>query len=133
MTSEHIVHIGSAGWQAEYVRQNLDQQAAYLETVAASTLLQQVAANALTLLSLAPGHSVLELGCGSGVFLPALAARVAPGGRVVGVDHSEDFVKVARQRVTESGLAKAVTVDLTRLRLRPTSDTGVLAAVGAAV
>ena len=33
-----------------------------------------------------PGAHVIDLGCGPGAFLPELAALVAPGGLVVGVD-----------------------------------------------
>ncbi len=112
MTTENAALTGTAAWQAEYVSQHLAQQVAYLETVAASSLMKQVAANALTLLALTPGQSVLEVGCGNGVFLPALAERVAPGGRVVGVDHAAAFVAEARAKVSDSGLAEVVTVDL---------------------
>ena len=112
MKSEDAVQVGTAGWQADYVSQNLAHQVAYLETVSASSLFKQVAANAIALLSLAPGRSVLEVGCGSGVLLSALAQRVAPGGRVVGVDHADAFVAAARAMITEKGLAEAVTVDI---------------------
>lgn len=111
MASQGPVHTGTLGWQAEYVNQHLAHQVAYLETVAASPLLRQAAANALSLLSLAPGQSVLEVGCGSGVILPALAECVSPDGRVVGVDHADGFVREARALVSRCGLQKTVTVD----------------------
>src|SRR5919106_3317941 len=38
--------------------------------------------------ALAPGHEVVDVGCGTGALLPALARRVAAGGSVLGVDIS---------------------------------------------
>jgi ubiquinone/menaquinone biosynthesis C-methylase UbiE len=37
-------------------------------------------------LALSPGDTVVEMGCGTGANVPHLRERVAPGGRVVGVD-----------------------------------------------
>ncbi|HEV2301542.1 MAG TPA: class I SAM-dependent methyltransferase [Stellaceae bacterium] len=51
------------------------------------------------------GESVLEVGCGTGATLFALAAAVGPRGRVVGVDISEPMLSFARRRMAESGLA----------------------------
>jgi SAM-dependent methyltransferase len=42
-----------------------------------------------------PGAAVLEVGCGTGVVLRQLAARVGPRGRVVGVDPSRAFLAAA--------------------------------------
>ncbi|OLC34020.1 MAG: hypothetical protein AUH81_13025 [Candidatus Rokubacteria bacterium 13_1_40CM_4_69_5] len=42
-----------------------------------------------------PGHAVLEVGCGTGVVLRDLAARVGPRGRVAGVDQSRWLVRAA--------------------------------------
>lgn len=39
-------------------------------------------------LPLVPGMRVLEVGCGPGALARAMAARVAPGGAVVGIDRS---------------------------------------------
>ena len=112
MTRDESIDVGTAGWNSDYVGQHLAHQVNYLETVAASSWLQQTAANALALLALAPGQSVLEVGCGNGVFLPGLAEKVVPGGRVVGVDHAEAFVAVAREKIAKGGLSGVVTVDL---------------------
>ena len=49
-------------------------------------------------LGLAPGMSVLDVGCGPGSVVESLATHVAPGGRVVGVDASEAMVDEARRR-----------------------------------
>src|SRR5215211_3783479 len=52
---------------------------------------------AVELLDVQPTDHVLELGCGPGVAVAALAAR-ATRGLVVGVDHSEVMIRQARRR-----------------------------------
>jgi SAM-dependent methyltransferase len=54
---------------------------------------------AIERLAIGPGHRVLEVGCGSGVFLRAAADR---GADVTGVDSSERLVALARERVPEA-------------------------------
>ena len=51
------------------------------------------------LLRLQPGTSVLDLGCGSGADVQALADLVGPSGRAMGVDRSETAIAQARERV----------------------------------
>ena len=50
-------------------------------------------------LQLQPGDTVIDLGCGTGTLLPALADEVSPGGRVIGVDLSPRMLARARRRV----------------------------------
>ena len=45
---------------------------------------------------LGPGARVADVGCGPGALLPVLAAEVAPGGEVTGVDADPDAVAAAR-------------------------------------
>ena len=52
---------------------------------------------AVELLDVQPTDRVIELGCGPGVALAALASRAARG-LVVGVDHSEVMIRQARRR-----------------------------------
>ena len=54
---------------------------------------------AIERLAIGAGHRVLEVGCGSGVFLRAAADR---GAEVSGVDSSERLVALARERVPEA-------------------------------
>jgi len=52
---------------------------------------------AVRLLDVQPADRVIELGCGPGVAIAALAAR-AVRGLVVGVDHSQVMIRQARRR-----------------------------------
>lgn len=53
---------------------------------------------------LRPGMSVLDVGCGPGTITADLAERVAPGGRVTGVDAAPGIVEQARRYAAERGL-----------------------------
>ncbi len=103
--------IGSADWQPAAIARRHDEVRAYLDDVVTLPTLRLVAARAMELLALAPGNAVLEVGCGTGVFLPLLARAVGPTGRVVGLDHAPTFVAEARARVATDGLAATVTVE----------------------
>ncbi len=48
------------------------------------------------ILALRPGERVLDVGSGPGMLAAEMAAEVAPGGRVVGVDPSESMLALAR-------------------------------------
>ena len=54
-------------------------------------------------LSLRPGQRVLDVACGTGKSLAALAEAVGPSGRVVGVEQSKDMLDQARARVADGG------------------------------
>jgi phosphatidylethanolamine/phosphatidyl-N-methylethanolamine N-methyltransferase len=51
---------------------------------------------AITALDLAPGDTVVEMGCGTGANVPALRDRIGPDGRVVGVDLTREMLERAR-------------------------------------
>jgi SAM-dependent methyltransferase len=50
-----------------------------------------------------PGEHVLDIGCGSSTTVLELAARVGPGGHVLGADISNQSVARARQRIADAG------------------------------
>ncbi len=54
--------------------------------------------HALGAARLQPGEAVLDVGCGSGQLSRQAAERVAPGGRVLGIDVSGPLLDVARAR-----------------------------------
>lgn len=103
---------GSPGWQPEYLRSHVGEQSEYLAKVSATATLQQVAAAAHNLLALKPGQTVLEVGCGSGVFLPGLAEKVQPTGRVVGLDYSDALIAVARKAADETPYASLIATEV---------------------
>lgn len=51
-----------------------------------------------------PGERVVDIGCGGGASSRAIAARVAPGGRVMGVDISQALVAECVRRAMAAGL-----------------------------
>ncbi|MDG2050717.1 MAG: methyltransferase domain-containing protein [Myxococcota bacterium] len=59
-------------------------------------ILQRV--RVLDALALSPGDHVLDIGCGPGLLLEALAKTVSPSGRAVGMDQSSPMVDVASHR-----------------------------------
>ena len=59
-----------------------------------------------------PGHTVLDLGCGAGLDLILAAQRVGPAGNVIGVDASEDMLRLAQANLERAGV-------LERVELRP--------------
>ncbi len=62
----------------------------------------------LDLLDVVPGARVLDVGCGSGAVLRALARRVAPEGTAVGLDPSPALLAVAREIADLEGLAERI-------------------------
>jgi SAM-dependent methyltransferase len=48
-----------------------------------------------------PGDSILDIGCGTGTTARPLAAAVAPGGHVTGIDISVPMLGIARERAGE--------------------------------
>jgi SAM-dependent methyltransferase len=60
------------------------------------------------------GEHVLDIGCGSGTTVLELAARVGPGGHVLGADISNQSVARARQRIADAGSrhAEAIVADV---------------------
>ncbi len=57
-----------------------------------------------------PGSSVADIGCGTGLFTPLLAAATGPNGKVYAVDIVPLFLSRVEQRATESGLKNVQTV-----------------------
>ncbi len=66
-----------------------------------------------------PGERAVDVGCGCGATVLALARRVGLGGEVLGLDVSERLVGRARERIAEAGLAAQARVELADAALRP--------------
>lgn len=101
---------GTDAWQADLSADETSGLARYLQEIADDPFLRRIAVRSLELMTLAPGQTVLDVGCGIGVFLPALAHAVAPGGQVVGVDYSAAFLEEARTRAAATGFSRQITL-----------------------
>jgi demethylmenaquinone methyltransferase/2-methoxy-6-polyprenyl-1,4-benzoquinol methylase len=55
-----------------------------------------------------PGEKVLEIGCGTGHCLVALAQAVGAAGKVYGIDLSDEMLKIARENLEKDGLTDRV-------------------------
>jgi ubiquinone/menaquinone biosynthesis C-methylase UbiE len=71
-------------------------------------------------MALAPGASVLEVGCGPGTDVFALVELVGPTGRLVGLDASQAMIAEARRRASERRLA--VTFEVGDVQALPFPD-----------
>ena len=76
---------------------------AYLDAAKDLPIMRKLGRLLIAELRLGPGGSVLDVGCGTGADAPAMAAAVAPGGRVVGIDASTRMVVEARRRSAAGG------------------------------
>jgi ubiquinone/menaquinone biosynthesis C-methylase UbiE len=76
----------------------------YLDTVSALEAIQRIKQRTYDLLQVQEGHHILDVGCGVGDDVQALAQRVGSTGRVVGVDCSETMLAEARKRAWEMNL-----------------------------
>ncbi len=88
----------SAGWLAEQERFD--------------ALFAPLTEAALDLAAPRPGERAVDVGCGCGATVLALARRVGPSSGVLGLDVSERLVGRARERIAEAGLGAAARVDL---------------------
>lgn len=66
-------------------------------------LFEPLRAEAIDALALRSGDVVLDVGCGTGLSLGALAKGVGSKGRIVGIEQSPEMIERARRRVAEQG------------------------------
>ncbi|MEU6059195.1 methyltransferase domain-containing protein [Streptomyces sp. NPDC047097] len=74
------------------------------------------------LAELRPGLRVLDVGCGPGTITADLAALVAPGGWVTGVDAADRVLEQARAEVRARGLEEAVDFRVADVHALPFPD-----------
>ncbi len=95
-------------WDSSMSAEESAHLADLLEAQTQDPFLRIVARRSLELLRIGPGARVLDVGCGTGVLLPALAELVGSAGKVVGLDHSPDLLVKARDRVRQAGCEAVV-------------------------
>lgn len=101
---------------AGYDQQGLDQAPA--EAVEASFGCGDPVAFA----AVAPGQTVLDLGCGAGLDLILAARKVGPVGRVIGVDASEEMLPLAAANVERAGVGDRVELRQGLIEALPVAD-----------
>jgi SAM-dependent methyltransferase len=87
----------------------------------------------LDLAAIAPGDTVFELGCGSGVVLRELARRTAGANRLIGVDRSPYLLGEARALARRHGLAERFELCLGSGEALPLPDASVTVALSSTV
>jgi SAM-dependent methyltransferase len=75
-------------------------------------LFDQWPARLLDLADVAPGHRVIDVGCGTGVLARAAYDAVQPGGEVEAVDPNGGMLAVARRLAPEIGWTESAAEDL---------------------
>ena len=61
-------------------------------------------------LNLKAGDVVADIGCGTGYFSRRLAKKVAPGGRVLGVDIQPEMLQILTNKMAEAGVTNVVPI-----------------------
>ena len=64
---------------------------------------EPVRAEAIAMLQVPPGGTVLDVGCGTGLSFGPLLQRLGSRGRIVGIDPSPEMLALARERVAREG------------------------------
>jgi ubiquinone/menaquinone biosynthesis C-methylase UbiE len=95
MTSPPGDHETAFDWTKDSVNQRHVQ---HLQNVTTESFVQRYKARSHLLLELESGQHVLDVGCGLGDDVVALAGQVGADGKVVGIDHSDTMIQQARDR-----------------------------------
>lgn len=99
----------------------------FLDGVGAIAAVAEWKERSFALLNPRPGAVLVDVGCGTGEDVLALAARVQPGGRAIGVDASEAMLAEARRRADGRPGVALVHCDAHRLDLPDACADGVRA------
>jgi ubiquinone/menaquinone biosynthesis C-methylase UbiE len=97
----HFSHVDASGDAQSLI--------AFLDTANALAGLRAAKQSLADQLRLAQARSVLDVGCGTGADLIAMAGQLPPGGRATGIDVSESMIAEARRRA--SGLDLSISFD----------------------
>jgi ubiquinone/menaquinone biosynthesis C-methylase UbiE len=87
----------------------------WLDRFSAVPAVREAKSAASDTLELKPGQRVLDVGCGTGVDLPDMLARVQPGGSVTGIDISAQAIAEAARRFADEPAISAEVADVQAL------------------
>ncbi len=73
-------------------------------------------------LNLKPGDTILDLGCGPGLWTPLLAEKVKPNGRVIGIDFNPELIAYATDNLKKEPLKDIIEFQLSDLHAIPFAD-----------
>jgi len=55
-----------------------------------------------------PGHTVIDIGCGTGIFTVQMAKMVGETGKVIAVDLQQGMLDIARQKAENNGVTSGI-------------------------
>jgi ubiquinone/menaquinone biosynthesis C-methylase UbiE len=93
--------LASTARVAEIFEAAVPDRIGYQDRIAATEFAQAYKQLAVEALAVRPGQTALDLGCGPGTDLAALAEAVTPSGAVFGIDSSAEMLERARARSAE--------------------------------
>ena len=100
------------------VSRRYDALAAWYDVIAIEWFVYQAARrDAVELLRLRRGDTVVDLGCGTGASLGLLRTAVGPNGTVIGIDASAGMLRRARGRIKRQGWDNVVLIQADARRL----------------
>ncbi|HVZ44721.1 MAG TPA: methyltransferase domain-containing protein [Ramlibacter sp.] len=85
---------------------------------------EPIRSDAVRGLRLAPGQTVLDVACGTGLSFELLQARVGAQGRIVGIDQCPEMLAIARERVARHGWhnVELIEAPAASARIEPQAD-----------
>jgi SAM-dependent methyltransferase len=95
--------VTTIGPDRERARRLYAQLASRYDRDASILAIAPIRRRALARVAAAPGETVLDVACGTGINFAAIEQAIGPGGRLVGVELSPDMLAVARRRVAAAG------------------------------
>lgn len=73
--------------------------------------MESVRRQAIDMLDLRPGDTVLDVACGTGKSFALLQERIGPRGSIIGIDVSAEMLAIARERVQRAGWGNVTLIE----------------------
>lgn len=74
----------------------------------ATRLINGVRRDAVGVLKVKPGETVMDVGCGSGFSFGPILDGIGPSGRLLAFDHSPELLRIAESRIANAGWQNVV-------------------------